>query len=69
MFSGCTVPSVIKEMHFGSSNLDVFGSVAKNTEAVLVQCRTWKCVLTAIFSGVDNFEAPGCHLLQQISSQ
>ena len=68
MFSGCTVPSVIKEMHFGSSDLDVFGSAGKNTEAVLVQCRTRKCVLTAIFGGVDNFEAPGCHLLKQISS-
>ena len=32
-------------------------------------CRTWKCVLTAIFSGVNILEFPGCHLLQKMSSQ
>ena len=31
--------------------------------------RTWKCVPTAISHGVDIPEVPGCHLLQQMSSQ
>ena len=29
----------------------------------------WKCIPTTISGGVDIFEVPGCHLLQQVSSQ
>ena len=29
----------------------------------------WKCIATAISGGVDISEVPGCHLLQQMSSQ
>ena len=36
---------------------------------VLVPCCTWKCAPTAIFGGVDISEVPGCHFLQQMSSQ
>ena len=31
--------------------------------------RAWKCIPTAISGGVDISEVPGCHLLQQMSSQ
>ena len=44
-------------------------SAGKNTGVVLVPCRAWKCVPTAICGGVDIFEVPGCHLLRQMSSQ
>ena len=44
-------------------------SPGKNTEIVLVPCRAWKCVTTAISDGVDISEIPGCHLLRQMSSQ
>ena len=40
-----------------------------DTGIVLVPCRTWKCVPTAIFGGVDISEVPGCHLLRQMSPQ
>ena len=32
-------------------------------------CCIWKCVPTAISSGADISDVPGCHLLRQISSQ
>ena len=32
-------------------------------------CNPWKCVPTAISSGVDISEIPRCHLLWQLSSQ
>ena len=32
-------------------------------------CRTWKCVSTAISSGVDTSDVRGCHLFRQIGSQ
>ena len=41
----------------------------KITGIVLVPCHTWKCACTAISSGVDNSEVPGCQLLRQMSSQ
>ena len=69
MFSGCTLLSDSKEMKPGSSEQEASPSAGKNTRIVLVPCCAWKCVPTAIYSGVDIFEIPGCHLLQQISSQ
>ena len=69
MFSGCAVPPDSKENKFGSSNQEASPSAGKNTGLVLVSCHTWKCVPTTISSGVDISEVPGCHLLQQMSSQ
>ena len=56
-----------KETKLGSSDKET--SAGKNTGVVSVPCRTWKCVPTAVFGGVDIYVAPGCHLLQQMSSQ
>ena len=50
-------------------NQEVFLLAGKNTEIVLVLCPTWKCVSTAISGGIGISEVPGCHLLQQMSSQ
>ena len=58
-----------KETELGSSNQDVSPSACKNTGKVLVLCRAWKCVATAISGGVDISEIPGYHLLRQTSSQ
>ena len=69
MFSGCTVPPDSKETEFGNSGQEASPSAGKNTGIVLVPCRAWKCVPTAISGGVDISEVPGCHLLQQMSSQ
>ena len=69
MFSACTVLPDSKETDLGSSNQEASPSAAKNTGIVLVPCRAWKCVPTAISSGVDIFKVSGCHLLQQMSSQ
>ena len=44
-------------------------SAGENTRVVLVPCRAWKCVPTAISGRVDISDVPGCHLLQQMSSQ
>ena len=56
MFSGCTVPPDSKETELGSSDQEASPSAGKNTGIVLVPCHAWKCVPTAIFSGVDIFE-------------
>ena len=69
MFSGCTVPPDSKETELGSSDQETSPSASKNTRIVLVPCREWKCVPTAISGGVDISEVPGCHLLRQMSSQ
>ena len=45
------------------------GGEAAMTGVVLVPHHTWKCVPTAISSGADVSEVPGCYLLQQTSSQ
>ena len=58
-----------KKTKLGSSNQEASPSASKNTGIVLVPCRTWKCVPTAISSGVDISEVPGCHLLRQMSPQ
>ena len=36
---------------------------------VLITGCAWKCVPTASSRGMDISEVPGCHLLQQMSSQ
>ena len=69
VFYGCTVPPVSKETKLGSSDQEASPSAGKNTNIVLVPCRIWKCVPTATSGGVDISEVPGCHLLQQMSSQ
>ena len=69
MFSGCTVLPDSKETELGSSDQEASLSAGKNTGIVLVPCRAWKCVPTAISGGVDISEVPGCHLLRQMSSQ
>ena len=58
-----------KETELGSSNQEASPSTGKNTGVVLVPCGAWKCVPTAICSGVDISEVPGCQLLWQMSSQ
>ena len=53
MLSGCTVPPDSTETQVGSSNQEASPSAGKNSGLVLVPCRAWKCVPTAI-SGVVN---------------
>ena len=69
MLFGCTVPRDSKETELGSSDQEASPSAGKNTGIVLVPCRAWKCVPTAISGGVDISKVPGCHLLRQMSSQ
>ena len=69
MFYVWTVLPDSKDTKFGISKQEVSPSAGKHTGVVLVPCCTWKCVPTAISSGVDISEVPGCHLLQQINSQ
>ena len=69
MFSGCTVPPDSKETELGSSGQEASPSAGKNNGIVLVPCRAWKCVPTAVYGGVDISEFLGCHLLRQMSSQ
>ena len=69
MFSGYTVQADIKGSKLGRGNQEVFTLAGKNTEIVLVPCLTWECVFTASSGGMDISEVPGCHLLQQTSSQ
>ena len=52
-----------KEIELGSSDQETAPSAGKNTRVVLVLCRTWKCVPTAISGGVDISKVPECHLL------
>ena len=51
MFSD--VPPDSKETELGSGDQEAFPYAGKNTGIVLVPCRAWKCVLTAIPCGVD----------------
>ena len=69
MFSGCTVLTDSKETELGSSEQEASLSPGKNTGIVLVLCRAWKCVSTAISGVADISEVPGCHLIRQMSSQ
>ena len=53
-----------KDTELGSSNQEASPSAGKNIGIVLVPCRAWKCVPTAISGGVDISEIRGCHLLR-----
>ena len=53
MFSGCTVPLDGKETELGGSDQKASPSAGKNIGIVLVPCRAWKCVPTAISGGVN----------------
>ena len=68
MFSGCTVLSDSKETELGNSDQEASPSAGKNTGVVLVPCHAWKCVPTAISSGVDICKVPGSHLLRHMRS-
>ena len=63
------MPPDIKKTKLENREQEVSPSAGKNTELVLVPCRAWKFVPTAISGGVDISDVPGCHLLQQMSSQ
>ena len=63
------MPRDSRETELGSSNQEANTSTHKNTGIVLVPCCTWKFVPTAISRGVDISKVPGCHFLQQLSSQ
>ena len=69
VFSGCTVPPDSKETEDGSSNQETSSSAGKMTRIVLVLCRAWKYVPTAISRRVKISEVPGCHLFRHMSSQ
>ena len=59
MFSGCNVLTDSKETKLGSSNPEGSPSAGKNTGIVFMPCYTWRCVPTAISSGVDISGIPG----------
>ena len=63
MFSGCTLLPDSKETRFGGSDQEACQSEDKNIRNILVPYRSLKCVSTAISSGVDTSEVPGCHFL------
>ena len=69
MFSGCTMSLDNKEAKLGCSNQETSLSAGINTGVGLVPFHAWKCVLAADFSCMNLPEVPGCHLLQQMSSQ
>ena len=62
------MPPGSKEIELGSSDQEASPSAGKNNGVVLVPCSHME-VSTAISGGVNISEAPGCHLLQQMSSQ
>ena len=59
MLSGCTVPLDSNETELGSNDQEASPSAGKNTGIVLVPCRAWKCIPTAISGGVDISESLG----------
>ena len=69
VFSGCTVLPDSKETELGNSGQEPSPSAVKNTRVAVVPCCAWKCVPTAISSGMNVSEDPGCHFLQQMSFQ
>ena len=69
MLSGSTLPPDSKDTKLANSDQEASPSVGKNTAIVLVPGHPSKCVPTAISGGVGVSEVPGCHLLQQRSSQ
>ena len=50
--AGCTMPPDSKKIELGSSNQVASSSAGKNTGVILVPYRTYKCVTTAISSGL-----------------
>ena len=64
MFSGCTVLPNDKETELGISNQEASPLAGKKTRVVLVLCYAWKCIPTAVSSGLNISEVPGCRLLQ-----
>ena len=69
VFSGCTVLPDSKETELWSDDQESSPSAGKNTRIVLVPRCPWKCVPTAISSGVNISKVPGHHFLWQMSSQ
>ena len=63
------MPPDSKETKLGRSNQDASPSASKNTGAVLVSYRLWKCATKAVSGGVNISEVPRCHLLEQMSFQ
>ena len=63
------MPPAGKKTEVGSRNQEAFPSAGKNNGVVLVTHCVQKHVSTAISGGVDISDVPGCHLLQQMSSQ
>ena len=59
MFSGCTVLPDSAKNELGSSTKDTSPLAGKNIGVIFVPFYTWKCILTAISSGVDISEVPG----------
>ena len=51
------------EIKLESSNQEASASAGKNIRIVLVPYLLWKCLPTAISSGLDISEVPVCHLL------
>ena len=58
-----------KETKLGSSHQEASLSAGKNTRVVLVPYSCMEVRSSAVSSGVDISEVPGCHLLQHMSSQ
>ena len=69
MFSGCIVLPDSKETKLRSSKQEASASAGKNTGVVFVPSSHMEVIPTAISGGVGISEVPGCHLLQQMSSQ
>ena len=69
IFVKLTLRSHFRCLLLRSSDQEASPSAVKNTEIVLVPCRTWKCVPIANSDGVDISKVPGFHLLRQVSSQ
>ena len=58
MFSGCTVLPGSQETELGRIHQEGSPSAGKNVGAVLMPFQAWKCVSSAISSGVDISEVP-----------
>ena len=67
MFSGCPMPPDTKEKKLGSDDQEHPPSASKNTGFSFSAAH--ESVPTAISGSVDIPDVPGCHLLQQMSSQ
>ena len=61
--------ALCRKTELRSSDQEGSSLVGKNTGIVLESCPTWKCIPTTIPDSGEICEVPGCHLLQQMSSQ